>query len=152
MKVRTLELSVGVLMLAGIAALLVLAVKVSGLTFAASEPTYKVYARFDNIGGLTSRSKVTIAGVPIGRVTSIQLDPKDFRAKVEMQINQSVNYLSTDSSAMILTSGLLGEKYIGIQVGADDTMLKDGDIIEYTQSALVLEDLIGKFLSSQTKK
>ena len=152
MKVRTLELSVGVLMLAGIAALLVLSVKVSGLTFSASEPTYKVYARFDNIGGLTSRSKVTIAGVAIGRVTSIQLDPKDFRARVEMQINQSVNYLSTDSSAMILTSGLLGEKYIGIQVGADDTMLKDGDTIEYTQSALVLEDLIGKFLSSQTKK
>ncbi|MFP8967096.1 outer membrane lipid asymmetry maintenance protein MlaD [Pokkaliibacter sp. CJK22405] len=151
MKVRALEMTVGAMMLAGIAALLVLALKVSGLTFSASEPTYTVYARFDNIGGLTVRSKVTIAGVLIGRVSDIQLDPKTMRAKVSMEINKSVNYLSTDSSAMILTSGLLGEKYIGIQVGADEDMLKDGSTIEYTQSALVLEDLIGKFLSSQSK-
>ncbi|MFB9885749.1 outer membrane lipid asymmetry maintenance protein MlaD [Balneatrix alpica] len=152
MRMRTLEIGVGAFMLAGFAALLVLALQVSGLTFAANEPTYQVHARFDNIGGLKVRSKVTLSGVVIGRVSAIELDPSDFRAKVTLDVFKHVDYLSQDSSAMILTSGLLGEQYIGIQIGADEETLQDGDEIEFTQSALVLEDLIGKFLSSQAKQ
>ena len=149
MRVRGLELAVGAFMLAAALALLVLALKVSGLTLSDNGRSYKIYALFENIGGLTARSKVTMAGVRIGQVTSIVLDEDQLMARVEMEINGDVDYLSLDSSAAILTAGLLGEKYIGLTTGADDEMLADGDFIEDTQSALVLEDLIGKFLFNQ---
>jgi len=126
--------------------LVFLAIKVSGLSDETGKPSYKVYAHFQNIGGLTLRAKVTMAGVTIGRVTDIQLDRKRLNARVTMEVYNDVNEISTDAVASILTAGLLGEKYIGIVPGADDTFLKEGDEIEQTQSSLVLEDLIGKFL------
>lgn len=146
MRMRSLELAVGAFLVVGIAALFFLAIKVSGLSDETGKPSYKVYAHFQNIGGLTLRAKVTMAGVTIGRVTDIQLDRKRLNARVTMEVYDDVNEISTDAVASILTAGLLGEKYIGIVPGADDTFLKEGDEIEQTQSSLVLEDLIGKFL------
>jgi phospholipid/cholesterol/gamma-HCH transport system substrate-binding protein len=146
MRTRTLELAVGLFLVAGIAALFFLAIKVSGLSNEINQPSYKVYAHFQNIAGLTPRSKVTMSGVTIGRVADIELDKKKLNAKVTMEIYNDVNEISTDSVASILTAGLLGEKYIGIVPGADDTYLTNGKEIEQTQSSLVLEDLIGKFL------
>ena len=144
MRTRSLELAVGGFLIIGIAALFFLAIKVSGLSSELSQPSYKVYVHFQNIGGLTVRSKVS--GVTIGRVADIELDKKRLNAKVSLEIFNDVNEISTDAVASILTAGLLGEKYIGIVPGADDTFIKNGDEIEQTQSALVLEDLIGKFL------
>lgn len=149
MKTRTLELAVGGFLIAGFLAFAFLAIKVSGLTFAAPADSYLINARFDNVSGLTVRAKVTIGGVLVGRVTDIRLDPESNRAIVEMAISGDVKGLTTDSTASILTSGLLGEKYIGLETGADDTELQPGDTIRDTQSALVLENLIGKFLSNK---
>jgi len=149
MRMRTIEITVGLFMLAGILALAFLALKVSGLSADGSQPTYRLYAHYQNTGGLAVRAKVTMAGVAIGRVSAIQLDPKTLTAKVTIDIYKSVNQISDDSVASILTAGLLGEQYIGIVPGASDTMLDGSDKhneIEQTQSALVLEDLIGKFL------
>jgi phospholipid/cholesterol/gamma-HCH transport system substrate-binding protein len=146
MRMRTVEITVGLFMVAGFLALFFLAMKVSGLSSDSNQPTYRLYAHYQNVGGLTVRAKVTMSGVTIGRVTAITLDPKTLTAKVELRIYKSVNQISSDAVASILTAGLLGEKYIGIVPGAEDTNLKDGDEIQQTQSSLVLEDLIGKFL------
>ncbi len=146
MRMRTLELTVGVFILAGILALAVLALRVSGLTMSAGGDSYKVYAHFDNVAGLTPRAKVTMAGVTIGQVTNITFDKNRYTGFVEMAINGDVNTLPADSTASIVTAGLLGEKYIGISVGGDELLLSDGDEIHDTQSALVLEELIGRFL------
>jgi len=146
MRMRTVEIGVGAFMLAGLAALIVLALNVSGLSLSEQGKGYKVYARFENIGGLTPRAKVAMSGVQIGQVTAIRIDPRMLMAEVEMEIFDEVDYLTTDSSASILTAGLLGEQYIGVVPGADEAVLSDGDYIEDTQSALVLEELIGKFL------
>ena len=152
MRTRTLELTVGLFILLGIAALMVLALRVSGLSVSPTADSYKVYAHFDNIAGLTPRAKVTMAGVTIGQVTAIEFDKSRYTARVEMAIDGSVNTLPSDSAASILTAGLLGEKYVGISVGGEDTMLADGDRIMDTQSALVLEELIGRFLLSTVSK
>lgn len=152
MRTRTLEMAVGLFLVAGFVALFFLAIKVSGLSDETSRPSYRLYASFQNAGGLTVRAKVTMAGVAIGRVSAITLDPKTLKAKVALDIYQDVNSIDNDSVASILTAGLLGEKYIGVVPGAGDETLKDGDEIEQTQSALVLEDLIGKFLSSMANK
>lgn len=152
MRMRILEISVGAFILAGILALIGLALNVSGLTMSTSNDSYTVYARFENIGGLTPRAKVTMSGVTIGKVTRIDLDNERLLAKVEMEIDGNVDYLSIDSSAAILTAGLLGEQYIGVTVGAEDENLKHGDFIEDTQSALVLEELIGKFLFNEASE
>lgn len=146
MRMRTLELTVGAFMLAGVLALVFLALRVSGLSMESNEETYRVKAKFENIGGLTARAKVTMAGVVIGRVSNIYLDRDDFVGVVEMDIYKSVDNLSTDTSAAILTAGVLGEKYIGLIVGAEEENLQNGDEIVNTQSALVLEDLIAKFV------
>ncbi|WP_370279906.1 outer membrane lipid asymmetry maintenance protein MlaD [Pontibacterium sp.] len=151
MRIRVMEIGVGAFLLAGMVALLMLALNVSGLNLE-SKNTYKVYARFENIGGLTERSKVTMSGVLIGQVSDIRLDEDALQALVEMEIHQEVDFLSIDSSASILTSGLLGEKYIGVVVGAEEEYLQDGDFFEDTQSALVLEDLIGKFLFNEVSE
>ncbi|MCY1416220.1 putative phospholipid ABC transporter-binding protein MlaD [compost metagenome] len=139
-------------MLAGILALLLLALRVSGLSPTPSTDTYKLYAYFDNIAGLTVRAKVTMAGVTIGKVTAIDLDRDSFTGRVTMQLEKRIDNLPADSTASILTAGLLGEKYIGISVGGEDTLLKDGGTIHDTQSSLVLEDLIGKFLLNTVSK
>lgn len=152
MRMRTIEIGVGALILAGIISLLVLAIRVSGLSFSDSAGGYTVYARFENVGGLTPRAKVSLSGVQIGEVTAIRIDTKMLMADVEMRIFGDVDYLSEDSSAQILTAGLLGEKYIGITPGFEDVTLEDGSRIEDTQSALVLEDLIGKFLFNKVSE
>lgn len=153
MRLRTVEISVGAFMLVGILALAFLAVQVSGLNLQENRrETYKLTAHFNNASGLAARAKITVAGVVIGRVTSISLDPADTRALVEMSIDKHVDFLTTDSIAAIQTAGILGEKYISISPGGEPDMLKEGDEIQDTQSALVLEDLIGKFLTSAGKK
>ncbi|SDI42797.1 outer membrane lipid asymmetry maintenance protein MlaD [Pseudomonas panipatensis] len=152
MQTRTLEIGVGLFLLAGLLALLLLALRVSGLTIGNSNDTYRLYAYFDNVAGVTVRGKVTMAGVTIGKVVAVDLDHDSYRGRVTMEINKQVNNLPDDSTASILTAGLLGEKYIGISVGGDDKMLKDGGVIHDTQSALVLEDLIGKFLLNSVNK
>ncbi|MHA3887053.1 outer membrane lipid asymmetry maintenance protein MlaD [Stutzerimonas degradans] len=151
MRIRSLEMGVGLFLLAGLLALLLLSLRVSGLSVGNAD-TYKVYAYFDNIAGLTVRSKVTMAGVTIGKVTAIDLDRDSFTGRVTMEIQQDVDMLPVDSTASILTAGLLGEKYIGISVGGDEQALGDGDTISDTQSSLVLEDLIGKFLLNSVNK
>jgi len=146
MRGRTLELTVGGFMLIGLVAIIFLALRVSGLSANSSEKTYRVIAKFENIGGLTVRAKVTMAGVTIGRVANIYLDDQDFVGVVEMDIYKRFDNLSSDTSAAILTAGILGEKYIGLTQGAELKNLADGSEIYNTQSALVLEDLIAKFL------
>jgi len=152
MQTRTLEISVGLFLLGGLLALLLLALRVSGLSVGSGGETYKVYAYFNNIAGLTSRAKVTMAGVAIGKVTAIDLDRDSYTGRVTMELDKRVDNLPSDSTASILTAGLLGEKYVGISVGGDEKLLKDGDAIRDTQSSLVLEDLIGKFLLNTVNK
>jgi phospholipid/cholesterol/gamma-HCH transport system substrate-binding protein len=152
MQNRAIETGVGLFLLAGILALLLLALKVSGLTTSAANESYKLYAYFDNIAGLTVRAKVSMAGVTIGKVTAIDLDRDTFTGRVTLEIEKKVDNLPSDSTASILTAGLLGEKYVGISVGGDDALLKDGATIHDTQSSLVLEDLIGKFLLNTVSK
>jgi phospholipid/cholesterol/gamma-HCH transport system substrate-binding protein len=151
MRIRTLEIGVGLFLLAGVLALLLLSLRVSGLN-AASTDTYKLYAYFDNIAGLSVRSKVTMAGVTIGKVTAIDLDRESYTGRVTLEVQKDVDILPTDSTASILTAGLLGEKYVGISVGGEEETLGDGDTIRDTQSSLVLEDLIGKFLLNSVNK
>lgn len=152
MRIRALEISVGALILAGMLAMVALAINVSGLNLSQKSGGYSVYARFDNIGGLTDRAKVSMSGVQIGQVTAIRIDRKRLMAEVEMQIFDDVDYLSIDSSAQILTAGLLGEKYIGITPGFEDDLLENGMTIEDTQSALVLEEIVGKFLFNKVSE
>lgn len=146
MQMRTVEISVGAFMLAGIFSLIVLAVKVSGFDVGAATNSYTIYARFENIGGLSVRAKVSVAGVVVGQVAEITLDQDDFTALVRMEVEAGVDQLTSDTTAAILTEGLLGGKYIGLILGAEEELLKDGDEIVDTQSALVLEELIGQFL------
>lgn len=152
MQTRTLETGVGLFILAGMLALLLLALRVSGLSVGNNGDTYKVYAYFDNIAGLTVRAKVTMAGVTIGKVTAIDLDRDSYMGRVTLELEQRIDNLPVDSTASILTAGLLGEKYVGISVGGEEELLKDGDTIRDTQSSLVLEDLIGKFLINSVNK
>ncbi|MBP8184420.1 MAG: outer membrane lipid asymmetry maintenance protein MlaD [Pseudomonas sp.] len=152
MQTRTMEIGVGLFLLAGLLALLLLALRVSGLTVADSADTYKLYANFDNVAGLTVRAKVTMAGVTIGKVSAIDLDRDSYTGRVTMDVQKHVDNLPEDSTASILTAGLLGEKYIGISVGGEEALLKEGGVIHDTQSALVLEDLIGKFLLNTVNK
>ena len=151
MRIRTLEIGVGLFLLAGVLALLLLSLRVSGIT-AGNADSYKLYAYFDNIAGLTVRSKVTMAGVTIGKVSAIDLDRESYTGRVTLDIQRNVDILPTDSTASILTAGLLGEKYVGISVGGEEEVLGDGDVIRDTQSSLVLEELIGKFLLNTVNK
>lgn len=146
MRTRALELSVGLFILAGIAALLLLALRVSGLSLSSQDSTYTLYANFDNVAGLTNRGKVTMAGVTVGKVQKITLDHDSFMGRVELSIDKKVDNLPTDTTASIVTAGLLGEKYISLSVGGEEEVLKDNGEIYDTQSSLVLEELIGKFL------
>lgn len=143
---RAVEIWVGLFVAAGVAALFMLAMQVSNLGAFGTGGAYTVDSHFDNVSGLKVRALVSMAGVPIGRVTGISLDTKTFQAVVTMRINDEYNQIPTDSVAGVYTSGLLGEKYIGIKPGIDDTNLKNGDRIKGGQSSLILEDLIGKFL------
>ncbi|UTW48624.1 outer membrane lipid asymmetry maintenance protein MlaD [Bacterioplanoides sp. SCSIO 12839] len=152
MRMRFMELTVGTFMVMGIIAMILMAFRVSGLSAQSNGDTYTVKARFENLAGLTERAKVSMSGVTIGRVTNVYLDTEWYSAVVEMEIYNSMDTLTLDTSAAILTAGLLGEKYIGLTVGAEDEYLTDGDWIEDTQSAIVLEELIGRFLFNKAEE
>ena len=139
---------VGLFVLLGAAAILFLALKAGNLLTWSFDSGYTVTAQFDNIGGLKRQAAVKSAGVVIGRVQSITFDTKTFQAKVELAINKGVAF-PKDSSAKILTAGLLGEQYIGLEPGYGETNLVAGDVIKSTQSAIVLENLISQFLYSK---
>ena len=147
---KNIEVLVGVFVLLGIAALLFLAFKAANLGNLGSGDSYAVSARFDNIGGLKARAPVRSAGVTVGRVASIRLDPKTFQGVVQIDMQRSVQF-PRDTSARILTSGLLGDQYIGLEPGADDKLLAAGDTITQTQSAVVLESLISQFLFNKAE-
>ena len=141
-----LDLWVGIFVASGIAALFVLALKVGNAsTTFNTGATYSILAEFDNIGGLKVRAPVKSSGVVVGRVDDIQFDGKKFIARVVMNVDKRYQF-PKDTSVSILTSGLLGEQYIGVEAGGDSAMLKDGDTVKLTQSAVVLEKLIGQFL------
>lgn len=143
---RTLELWVGLFVLAGIAALAMLSFRVGNLGSTRISNGYELTAVFDNIGGLKTKAPVTMAGVPVGRIMGIEVDAKDFRAVVRMRIAAAYNQIPADSTARILTAGILGEQYVSLEPGADTATLKAGDRILLTQSALVLENIVGRFV------
>lgn len=148
MRSKWIEFIVGLFMLVGIAALVVLAFRVSGLTGVDKDDHYTLVAQFDNVGDLKVRAPVSISGVTVGRVSSIELDPNNFRAKVILQIQNSVNTLPVDTSASIFTQGILGSNYISLSPGFEDGNLKSGDQIRTTHPALILENLIGQLIYS----
>jgi phospholipid/cholesterol/gamma-HCH transport system substrate-binding protein len=142
---------VGLFILFGGVALSFLALRAGNLSSFSFSPTYALSAKFDNIGGLKVRAPVKSAGVVVGRVASITLDEKTFQAVVIVQIEKNFHF-PKDSSAKILTSGLLGEQYIGLEAGGDDSNFVAGATIQFTQSAIVLESLISQFLYSSAEK
>jgi len=147
MKKQTkVEIWVGAFVLMSLMALAYIAFQVSNFSGLKDKPTYEVSALFDNIGGLKKRASLKMSGVVIGRITAIEIDPVSFKARVHMQIDQAFNELPMDSSVSILTSGLLGDQYVGLDPGGDEEVLEQGSEIEMTQSAMVLEELIGQFL------
>lgn len=142
----TIDLWVGIFVAAGVVALMVLALKVGNASTTLNMgDTYSIHAQFENIGGLKPRAPVKSAGVVVGRVGEIGFDSKNFKARVTLNIDRRYPF-PRDTSIAILTSGLLGEQYIGLEAGGDDAMLKDGETVQLTQSAVVLEKLIGQFL------
>jgi phospholipid/cholesterol/gamma-HCH transport system substrate-binding protein len=148
MKRSTLDLWVGVFVAIGFGALLFLSLKVANLTSLDSGDVYKVKARFDNIGGLKVRAPVKSAGVVVGRISDIRFMTDTYEAEVVMSIDTRYPF-PRDTSAKILTSGLLGDQYVGLQAGGDTVNLKTGETLKLTQSAIVLESLIGQFLYSK---
>lgn len=151
MQRRTLELGVGVFVALGLAALTFLAFRVGNLSGGDIDGGYRLKARFDNIGGLKVKAPVTVAGVRVGRVADIGFDPQDFQAVVTLTIDPRYNGLPKDTGASILTAGLLGEQYIGLEPGGAPEPLREGDELKLTQSALVLEQIIGQFLFSKAE-
>lgn len=149
---RTRELGTGLFIFLGFAALLFLATQTTDLEEYGSVEGYRVTARFDDVAGLKVRSPVTMAGVNVGRVESIEVDNLQLDAIVSMRINSRFNRIPDDSDASILTAGLLGSKYIGLGPGGSETYLEDQSQLEITQSAIVLEQLVSKFLFSQGEK
>jgi len=148
---KTLEIWVGVFVALGFAALFVLAMKVSNISTLNNEQGYRIKVLFENIGSLKVRSPVTVAGVRIGRVEDISFDDKLYEAVVTLKILDRY-HLPSDTSASIFTAGLLGEQYVGLEPGGADTNLKDGDRITMSQSAVVLEQIIGQFLFKKAEE
>ena len=151
MKRTVLDLWVGAFVAIGIAAILFLALKVGNLSAANFAETYQIQARFDNIGGLKVRGPVKSAGVVVGRVTDIHFDPETYEAVVTLNI-ESRYHFPKDTFASILTAGLLGENYVGLDVGGDEKKLQPGDTIAKTQSAVVLEKLISQFMFNKASE
>ena len=145
MNKRSVETLVGLFVLMGMGALLFLALKAANLASFGEHKGYTVSAKFDNIGGLKPRAPVRSAGVTVGRVKSISLDAKTYQGVVRLEIDNHIKF-PKDTSAKILTAGLLGDQYIGLEPGADDKDLAGGDVIRQTQSAVVLENLIGQLI------
>lgn len=151
-RMRTIEISVGAFVLAGILCLVFLAFRVSGVGVGSTAGTYILKAKFDDVAGLRVRSKVSLAGVTIGRVSKIGVDSELGEAIVTMEVSQDVNNLSVDTGARIQTEGFLGGRYVSLVPGGEDKMLVNGDTITNTQGALVLENLIGDFLTKTGSK
>jgi phospholipid/cholesterol/gamma-HCH transport system substrate-binding protein len=148
MNRRTIDMWVGLFVMIGFGAVLFLALKVANLSSFSSAESYQVKAKFDNIGGLKIRAPVKVAGVVIGRVNDVRFENETFEAVVSFSVDKRYQF-PRDTSAKILTSGLLGEQYIGLAAGGDTVNLKDGDTLKLTQSAVVLENLISQFLYSK---
>jgi phospholipid/cholesterol/gamma-HCH transport system substrate-binding protein len=152
MNNKVSEVLVGVFLLCGVLAIVFLAFRVGNMGLGGSGDSFNVRANFDNIGGLNVKAPVTLAGVRIGRVTAINVDREEYSAVVSMAIRSGYDNLPKDTAASIFTAGLLGAQYIALDPGGDIEYLVEGDVIDITQSALVLENLIGQFLFSQTDK
>ena len=152
MSTRTIEIMGGLFVAAGIAALFMLAMKVSNLATYGGDEGYSISASFDNIGGLKVRSLVSASGVRVGQVTGIEYDSDGYEARVTMSIDPQYDKFPIDTAASIMTSGLLGEQYVGLQPGAEEEYLKAGSEVELTQSALVLEQIIGQFLYNMAEE
>ncbi len=151
MNRSTIDLWVGVLVAMGLAALLFLALKVGNLASFSTSEVYQVQAKFANIGGLKVRAPVKSAGVVVGRVSEVRFDNESYEAVVTLNIEGSFRF-PRDTAAKILTSGLLGEQYVGLEAGGDAAMLKSGDRVKLTQSAVVLENLISQFMFSKAQE
>ncbi|WP_353570800.1 outer membrane lipid asymmetry maintenance protein MlaD [Candidatus Albibeggiatoa sp. nov. BB20] len=152
MQSRTIEIWVGFFVALGLAALFMLAMQVSNLANVQTNDGYQISAKFDNIGGLKVKSPVKVGGVKVGRVSTIQYDDEIYQAIVTMTIDSQYQRLPADTSASIFTAGLLGAQYIGLDVGADEEYLANGDELFITQSAVILEQLIGQFLYNTAAK
>ena len=152
MNTRKIEILVGLFVAAAIVAFFMLAMNVSNMSSYTGDKGYKIKAHFDNIGGLKIRSPVSASGVTVGRVTAIEYSSESYEAIVSMKIESQYDKFPLDTAASVLTSGLLGEQYVGLDPGAEEDYLKQGDLIELTQSAIVLEQIIGQFLYSQSDK
>ena len=150
MTTRYIEIMVGFFAVLGLLAVLILAVKVSNFSGLTSPEGYEVTAYFDNVGGLKVRAPVTVSGVRVGQVTGIVYDADRYEAQVTMRIDVNHNYFPINTIASIYTAGLLGEQYIALEPGGEDDMLQAGDTIELTQSALVLEEIVGKIIVKLT--
>jgi phospholipid/cholesterol/gamma-HCH transport system substrate-binding protein len=148
MEKKSVEILVGLFVLLGLLGVVFLALKAANLGSFSTGDTYTLYAKFDNIGGLKVRGPVRSAGVTVGRIASIKLDPKTYQGVVQLEVDRQVQF-PVDTSARILTSGLLGDQYIGLEAGGDEKMFQPSDTIKQTQSAVVLESLISQFLFSK---
>lgn len=148
-RVKAMEIGVGLFVATGVAALFMLAMQVSNLSSMSNDQGYEITARFENVGGLKERSPVSVGGVRVGRVMSIDFDMETFEAVVHMQVSQQYDKFPKDTSARIFTAGLLGEQYVALEPGGAEEVLGNGDEIRLTQSALVLEQIIGQFLFSK---
>jgi phospholipid/cholesterol/gamma-HCH transport system substrate-binding protein len=147
-QTRSVEVGTGLFVLLGMGALFFLSTQTTGGDDFSADEIYTVEARFENIGSLRTRAPVAMSGVTIGRVTSIEFDPVSLEAVVQFVIDSRFDQIPDDSDATILTSGILGSQYIGLQAGGSPMYLEDGSEIMFTQSAILLENLIGKFLVS----
>ena len=152
MTTRFVEIMVGLFIAIGMAALFMLAMKVSNLSSFAKSESYDLTAYFRNIGGLKVRSPVTVSGVKVGQVSSISFDPGVFKAKVVLSLDQTNDYFPVDTKASIYTAGLLGEQYVALTPGAEDETLENGSQIENTHDALVLEEFLGNVVSKIVSK
>ncbi|MCL4140038.1 UNVERIFIED_CONTAM: hypothetical protein GTU68_002383 [Idotea baltica] len=148
MTTRFMEIAVGLFVVIAGAALFVLAMSVSNFGSISSKEGYYLTAYFENIGGLKVRSAITVSGVRVGQVSEIIFDPERLQAKVTLRVDNDHDYFTLDTAASIYTAGLLGEQYIALEPGAEDDTLSNGDEIEFTQSAVVLEEIISKFISN----
>ena len=151
-QTRTVELGTGLFALLGMGALFFLTTQTTGGDDFSADETFKISARFDNVGSLRARAPVSMSGVTIGRVKGIEFDPYALEAIVTLDIDKRYDQIPDDSDASILTAGLLGSQYVGLQPGGSDTFFEDGSEVMFTQSAIVLENLIGKFLVNAGKE
>ena len=149
-NMRSIEIAVGTFVVAGCVALFVLAMQVSNITASQRTEGYTVVGYFQNVGGLRERAPVSLGGVQIGRVTAIELDQARLEARVEMTISADYDDLPSDSSGSIRTSGLLGEQYVSLEPGGMPDALQNGSELLVTQSALILEDVVGRFIFNQS--